>query len=112
MKFLCVYKCKRKKSLAANYFDLNANLTGSGSVTVSDTLSRVCGHKEITVCPGSLDPFHIVTCYIRLVKTSWTHSMFILDGSLENNAQVSSERGNFICDIDTAWQLKNFNVCF
>ena len=66
MKFLCVYKCKRKKSLAANYFDLNANLTGSGSVTVSDTLSRVCGHKEITVCPGSLDPFHIVPLLYKI----------------------------------------------
>ena len=27
-----------------------------------------------TVCPGSSDPFYILTYYIRLVTTSWTHS--------------------------------------
>ena len=28
-----------------------------------------------TVCPGSSDPFYIVTYYIKWVTTSWTHSM-------------------------------------
>ena len=28
-----------------------------------------------TVCPGSSDPFHIVTYYMKWVTTSWTHSM-------------------------------------
>ena len=27
----------------------------------------------ITVCPGSSDPFYIVTYYIKWVTTSWTH---------------------------------------
>ena len=27
-----------------------------------------------TVCPRSLDPFHIVSYYIKLVKTSWPYS--------------------------------------
>ena len=27
-----------------------------------------------TVCPRSSDPFYIVTYYIKLVTTSWTHS--------------------------------------
>ena len=29
----------------------------------------------ITVCPGSIDPFYIVSCYIKRVTTSWTYSM-------------------------------------
>ena len=28
-----------------------------------------------TVCPGSSDPFYVVTYYIKLVNTSWTHSL-------------------------------------
>ena len=32
-----------------------------------------------TVCPGSTDPFHVVTYYIKWVTTSWTHSMQIVD---------------------------------
>ena len=27
-----------------------------------------------TVCPGSSDPFYIVTYYIKWVTTSWPHS--------------------------------------
>ena len=27
-----------------------------------------------SVCPGSSDPFYIVSYYIKLVTTSWTHS--------------------------------------
>ena len=29
-----------------------------------------------TVCPGSNDPFCIVTYHIKWVTTSWTHSIF------------------------------------
>ena len=28
-----------------------------------------------TVCPGSSDPFYIVTYYINWVTTSWTHGI-------------------------------------
>ena len=28
-----------------------------------------------TICPGSSDPFYIVTYYIKWVITSWTHSI-------------------------------------
>ena len=27
-----------------------------------------------TLCPRSLDPLYIVICYVKWVKTSWTHS--------------------------------------
>ena len=27
-----------------------------------------------TVCPGSSDPFYMVSYYIKLVTTSWTYS--------------------------------------
>ena len=32
-----------------------------------------CGFSG-TVCPGSSDPFYIVTYYIKWVTTSWTYS--------------------------------------
>ena len=28
-----------------------------------------------TVCPGSSDPFYVVTYYIKWVTTSWTYSI-------------------------------------
>ena len=30
-----------------------------------------------TVCPGSSDPFYIVTYYIEWVTTSWTYSILV-----------------------------------
>ena len=30
-----------------------------------------------TVCPGSSDPFYIVSYYIKWVTTSWTHSIYM-----------------------------------
>ena len=32
-----------------------------------------------TVCPGSSDPFYIVTYYLKWVTTTWTHSMIKTD---------------------------------
>ena len=29
-----------------------------------------------TVCPGSSNPFYIISCYIKWVTTSWTHSNY------------------------------------
>ena len=29
----------------------------------------------LTECPGSSDPFYILTYYIKWVTTSWTHSI-------------------------------------
>ena len=29
-----------------------------------------------TVCPGSIDPFYIVTYYIKWVTTSWTYCKY------------------------------------
>ena len=37
--------------------------------------SRIKGYKH-TVCPRSLDPFHIVSHYIKWVKTPWTYNRF------------------------------------
>ena len=36
--------------------------------------SIVIWGEETTVCPGSSDPFYVVTYYIELVTTSWTYS--------------------------------------
>ena len=30
-----------------------------------------------TVCPGSSDPFYILSYYIKWVTTSWTHSIYV-----------------------------------
>ena len=30
-----------------------------------------------TVCPGSSDPFYIVSYYIKWVTNSWTHSTYL-----------------------------------
>ena len=30
---------------------------------------------RLAVCPRSLDPLHLVTCYIQWVKTSWAYSI-------------------------------------
>ena len=32
-------------------------------------------YTTCTICPGSSDPFYIVSYYLRWVTTSWTHSM-------------------------------------
>ena len=34
------------------------------------------GRTPSTVCPRSSDPFYILTCYMKWVTTSWTHSIF------------------------------------
>ena len=35
-----------------------------------------------TVCPGSSDPFYLVTYFIKWVTTSWTYSMIHIFPSL------------------------------
>ena len=37
---------------------------------------RMCACECFTICPGISDPFYIVGYYIRLVTTSWTHSIW------------------------------------
>ena len=32
-----------------------------------------------TVCPGSSDPFYVVTYYIQWITTSWTYSMYVYE---------------------------------
>ena len=31
--------------------------------------------QDCTICPGSTDPFDLVSYYIKCVTTSWTHSI-------------------------------------
>ena len=47
-----------------------AKLSNSGRHTVRWKLQQT-----FTVCPGSSDPFYIVTYYMKWVTTSWTHSI-------------------------------------
>ena len=41
-----------------------------GIIKLTITSTHLC-----TICPGSSDPFYIVTYYIKWVTTSWTHSI-------------------------------------
>ena len=36
-----------------------------------------------TVCPGSSDPFHVVSYYIKWVTASWTYSIYCIWPSAE-----------------------------
>ena len=57
--------------------DLMIDGAGSGSMCVR-LLDSACESKVMilyTVCPGSSDPFYVVTYYIKWVTTSWTYSM-------------------------------------
>ena len=50
--------------------------------------------KYVTVCPGSSDPFYIVTYYIKWVTTSWTHGMLVVKkGKLKWNGHVFRGQG-------------------
>ena len=44
--------------------------------------------EETTVCPRSSDPFYVVTYYIKLVTTSWTHSICKQDKILDPEAEI------------------------
>ena len=51
-------------------------------VVAEESMSRlVKGNMffRYTVCPGSSDPFYIVSYYIQWVTTAWTHSILHLD---------------------------------
>ena len=37
-------------------------------------LPTVVHNYPHTVCPRSLDPIHLLTCFIKWAKTSWTDS--------------------------------------
>ena len=40
-----------------------------------DDIGNTIQNIKHTVCPRSLDPFYILSYYIKWVTTSWTHSM-------------------------------------
>ena len=52
------------------------------------------------MCPGSSDPFYIVTYYIKLVTTSWTHSTTLLSRSHCSVCDVILEFSDSLCLID------------
>ena len=38
-------------------------------------LNQVIGEQSYTACSRSLNPFHIVSYYIKWIKTTWTYSI-------------------------------------
>ena len=55
------------RSGTLNIDHLEYHILSQHSVTVTEVIIN-------TICPGSSDPFYIVTYCINLVTTSWTHS--------------------------------------
>ena len=45
----------------------------NGRFVSSSNLAKLYSHQYCLSNP--LDPFYILTCYIKLVKTSWTHNI-------------------------------------
>ena len=60
-----------------------------------------------TVFPGSSDPFHIVSYYIKWVTTSWTYGImvFILDGNSEIGAHWWGDLGCLFCWRHLFWSI-------
>ena len=54
---------------------------------ISSTPNRFCSNIQFVIyalicheyCPRNLDPFYSLTYYIKLVKTSWTDSIYTYD---------------------------------
>ena len=42
------------------------------------------------MCPGSGDPFYIVSYHIKWVTTSWTHSIYIQSGYQDHRADPTN----------------------
>ena len=61
--------------LAKNYFFVQTFLNMS-SMDHCVTISPLYLVIHYTVCPRSLDPYHIVSYYINWVKTSGTYSIY------------------------------------
>ena len=54
--------------------------------------AKTSKNTPCTLCPKSLDPFHIVTYYIKLVKTLWTYStLYIRSMRWKNKNKLSIE---------------------
>ena len=59
-----IYECLWRLAHFLIVYLLNKNIT------------RLLGHIVHTMCPGSSDPFYIVSYYMKWVTTSWAHSIF------------------------------------
>ena len=56
---------------------------------------------KYTVCPGSSDPFYIVTYYINWVTTSWTYSSYFL-----NIQYIQNHYQSYTCFIQCPRSLR------
>ena len=56
--------------LAAKFYLRSIDISVENKEYVLNSLAIYC-----TVCPGSSDPFYIVSYYLKWVTTSWTHSL-------------------------------------
>ena len=60
-----------------------------------------CGnHSQCTVCPGSSDPFYIVSYYIKWVTTFWTYCTILLTALLPGQFIRTS-----LIKLNHAWML-------
>ena len=59
-------------------------------------------NRKIIVCPRSLDPFYMVSYYMKWLTTSWTHSTTrgrILDPDFTGEAAPLELSGNIFSDF-------------
>jgi len=54
------------------------SITQIGSFWKETISNQVAFKFKGTICPGSSDPFYIVSYYIKWATTSWTHCMFTM----------------------------------
>ena len=57
-----------------------------------------------TICPGSSDPFFIVSYYIRWVNTSWTHSTFLSQS--QPRFKYFTDLKSWIQNLSLVWTLQ------
>ena len=71
----------------------------STNAAIIQKLLKIAPHTErkYTVCPGSSDPFYIVTYQIKWVTTSWTHSMNSTNAAIiQKLLKLITHRGNIL----------------
>ena len=71
------------------------------------SLFRIYHFYKYTVCPGSSDPFYIVTYYIKWVTSSWTYSIFLwrYDNPSECGANSSYSSTMLACVVSYTFIL-------
>ena len=72
---ICLYKIYHISIVLSLQVTKKNGLRLLGHTVGQDYLGQVTINNGHTICPGSSDPFYIVSYYIKWVTTSWTHGI-------------------------------------